>query len=185
MPIIHRKNKWLFLAEGYTGSRACCEALLKLPGTELVDGHHGTWPHLKYSGLVEVQEFTTYSFVRHPCDIIATQVAKGSRHTVPTWLMRRYRRHDPFFCHRPQVTMFYEGGLKANLEEMTQSPIKLDHLFPTPGKVPWRDQFTEDDFWFARATIPELYTLGYVDWTLRKPVKPERLEAYLQKHEEA
>jgi hypothetical protein len=172
------------MAEGYTGSRACNNALLELAGTEQVHGHHTTWPYLKSSETEDTSKLLTFSFVRHPCDIIATQVAKGSRHTVPTWLVRRYRRrrHDAFFCHRSKLTLFYEDGLKNELEKVVQQPVNLQHLFPTPGKIPWKEQFEADDFKFACATIPELFTLGYVDWMLRQPVKQEFLDYYLNKH---
>ena len=108
MAVINKN--WLYLAEGYTGSRATAEALLQLPGSKSLGSHHSGWPYLKAKRLFD-ESVTTFSVVRHPLDIIATQVAKGSRHPVSYWLIRRYRHRDAFFMHNCTVTLRYEAGL--------------------------------------------------------------------------
>ena len=140
MAVINKN--WLFLAEGYTGSRATAEALLKLPGSESVGSHHETWPSLAKKGLFKENKLT-FSVVRHPLDIIATQCAKGSRHPVSHWLIRKYRHRDPFYFHRCKVTILYELGISQQISWTIMQYVDIPIRFPTPTKKPWRDISTE------------------------------------------
>ncbi|KKM76322.1 hypothetical protein LCGC14_1381180, partial [marine sediment metagenome] len=151
MAVINKN--WLYLAEGYTGSRATAEALLTLPGSESVGSHHESWPSLMSKRLFDWNR-TTFSVIRHPLDIIATQCAKGSKHPVSHWLIRRYRHRDPFFMHRCEATLRYEDGISLLIGAITGYNINIPIKFPTPNKKPWEDFFTEKDFKFACATIP-------------------------------
>lgn len=179
MAVINKN--WLYLAEGYTGSRATAEALLKLPGSESVGSHHSSWPFLKMKGLFD-QSVTTFSVVRHPLDIIATQCAKGSRHPVSFWLIRRYRHRDAFFMHNCTVTLRYEDGVGKIISDVVHRPIDIPIRFPTPTKKYWKDIFTKEDYKFACSTIPELFTLGYVSWDVKASLRASDIDNYLKEH---
>lgn len=179
MAVINKK--WLYLAEGYTGSRATTEALLKLPGSESIGSHHETWPSLVSKKLFGWNRLT-FSVVRHPLDIIATQCAKGSRHPVSHWLIRRYRHRDPFYFHRPETIVRYEYGISPGISEIIKQNIDIPIKFPTPNKKHWRDLFTEEDYKFACSTIPELFTLGYVDWDVKAYLRAADIDNYLKEH---
>ncbi len=172
---------WLYLAEGYTGSRATAEALLKLPGSESVGSHHETWPSLVSKGLV-LKHRLTFSVVRHPLDIIATQCAKGSRHPVSHWLIRKYRHRDPFYFHRPEMIVCYEDGISSRISGIIKRNIDIPIKFKTPDKKPWEHIFEDDDYLFACSTIPELFTLGYVDWHIKSTLRTSDIDNYLKKH---
>ncbi len=172
---------WLYLAEGYTGSRATAEALLKLPGSESLGSHHETWPSLVSKGLI-IGGRSVFSVVRHPLDIIATLCAKGSRHPISHWLIRKYRHRDPFYFHRCETTLRYEDGLNRPISGIVGWWMDIPIKFPTPNKKPWAEIFTESDYKFACATIPELFTLGYVDWKEMSFVRASDIDNYLKEH---
>ncbi len=179
MAVINKN--WLYLAEGYTGSRATAEALLKIDGSKSIGSHHETWPSLAKKGLFKENKLT-FSVVRHPLDIIATQCAKGSRHPVSHWLIRRYRHRDPFYFHRPDFIIRYERGISTEISDIIQKDIDIPIRFPTPTKKPWRDIFTDADYLFACSTIPELFTLGYVDWDVKSTLRASDIDNYLKEH---
>ncbi|MEE9548710.1 MAG: hypothetical protein V3V68_05080 [Nitrosomonadaceae bacterium] len=181
MAVINIDKNWLYLAEGYTGSRATAEALLKLPGSINVGSHHETWPSLKKRGVCSIPDLT-FSVVRHPLDIIATQCAKGSRHPVSHWLIRRYRHRDPFYFHRPNKIVRYERGISPEISGVIEQNIDIPIRFPTPTKKPWKEIFTKGDYKFACSTIPELFTLGYVDWDVKSTLRANDIDNYLKEH---
>ncbi len=182
MAVINRKKNWLFLAEGYTGSRAYAEALLKLDGSEEVGRHHARWPELEAKGLIFPLSLKIFSVVRHPLDIIATQCAQDDKNSVPYWLTHRFLSRQSFFMHRPDITIKYEDNLKADLEWLVEATIDVEIKFKTKGKMPWQDIFTKEDVKFALATIPELITLGYVPDSLRHQARTYDVNPYLEKH---
>ncbi len=179
MAVINKN--WLYLAEGYTGSRATAEALLTLPGSRSIGSHHETWPSLQKKGLFNENKLT-FSVVRHPLDIIATQCAKGSRHPVSHWLIQRYRHRDPFYFHRCDFTLRYENGLDHEIGDVIDYNIDIPIRFKTPTKKPWGVIFTEADFRFACSTIPELFTLGYVSWDVKSTLRASDIDNYLKEH---
>jgi len=174
-------KNWLYLAEGYTGSRATAEALLKLPGSKSIGSHHETWPSLQKKGLYTECRLT-FSVVRHPLDIIATQCAKGSRHPVSHWLIRKYRHRDAFYFHRCLRTIYYEGGISRGISKTIMQYVDIPIRFPTPNKKEWQDIFTNKDYLFACSTIPELFTLGYVDWDVKSTLRASDIDNYLEEH---
>ncbi len=182
MAIINRKKNWLFLAEGYTGSRAYAEALLKLGGSEEIGVHHARWPTLRDAGLICPMSFEIFSVVRHPLDIIATQCAKNNKNSVPYWLTHRFLSRQSFFMHRPNVIIRYEDHLKAEVESIVDENIDVEIRYKTKSKVKWQDIFTKEDVKFAMATIPELITLGYVPSSLRWQARSYDVNPYLEKH---
>lgn len=171
----------LFLAEGYCASRAITSALKKIPNAIEFGSQHETWPSLAAKGFF-MGDITTYSVVRHPLDIIATQCGKGSFFPPHCWLRRRYRHRDPFFCHRCDVTLRYERGLQWQIEEILQQRIDLEIIAPTVKKKPWEAIFDDYDYKFALATIPELFTLGYVPWHEKTTIKPEYITDYIERY---
>ena len=181
MAVINTKNNWLFLAEGYTGSRAYAEALLKLGGSEKIGRHHVRWPELRDAGLVFPLSFKIFSVVRHPLDIIATQCAQDDKNSVPYWLTHRFLSRQSFFMHRPGFTIRYEDQLKSNVEKIVDAAIDVEIKFKTEGKVKWQDIFTKEDVKFALATIPELITLGYVPSSLRHQARGYDVQPYLKR----
>lgn len=182
MAVINCKKGWLFLAEGYTGSRAYAEALLKLDGSEEVGRHHARWPELRDKGLINPLSLKIFSVVRNPLDIIATQCAQDYKDIVPYWLTRRFLSRQSFFMHRPDITIRYEDSLKTMVESIVEETIDVGIKFKTEGKVKWQDIFTRDDIEFALAIIPELITLGYVPSGLRKQARSYDTSLYLEKH---
>ncbi|KKN01669.1 hypothetical protein LCGC14_1125340 [marine sediment metagenome] len=180
MAVINKN--WLFLAEGYTGSRAYAEALLKLPGSSEIGVHHARWPALRDAGLICPLSLKTFSVVRHPLDIIATQCAKNDKNSVPYWLTHRFLSRQSFFMHRPDVIIEYGSCLKIMVEAVVEETINVETMFKTEGKVKWQDIFTKEDVEFALATIPELITLGYVPSALRHQARSYDVNPYLEKH---
>lgn len=182
MAVINHKKNWLFLAEGYTGSRAYAEALLKLEGSEEIGYHHARWPELRDKGLIFPLSLRIFSVVRHPLDIIATQCAKNDKNSVPYWLTHRFLSRQSFFMHRPDVTIKYEENLKSTIEGGIGELIVVKTKFKTEGKIAWQDIFTKEDIKFALATIPELVTLGYVPNSLRHQARSYDVNPYLERH---
>ncbi len=180
MAIINKN--WLFLAEGYTGSRAYAEALLKLPGSEEIGVHHARWPALRDAGLICPLSLKTFSVVRHPLDVIATQCAKNDQNSVPYWLTHRFLSRQSFFMHRPDVIIRYEDGVKAKIEDIVDATLNVEIKYATEGKNEWRYIFAKEDIQFALATIPELITLGYVPSALRHQARSYDVNPYLEKH---
>lgn len=180
MAVINHKKNWLFLAEGYTGSRAYSEALLKLDGSEEVGRHHARWPELEAKGLIFPLSLKIFSVVRHPLDIIATQCAKDDKNSVPYWLTHRFLSRQSFFMHRPDITIKYEDNLKIRIEDEVSMLIDVKTKFKTEDKVKWQDIFTKEDVKFALATIPELFSLGYVPDALRHPSRTYDVKPYLE-----
>ena len=182
MAVINRKKNWLFLAEGYTGSRAYSEALLKLDGSEEVGRHHARWPELRDKGLIFPLSLKTFSVVRHPLDIIATQCAKNDKNSVSYWLTHRFLSRQSFFMHRPDITIRYEDQLKTRIEDEVSALLDVKIKFKTEDKVKWQNIFTKEDVKFALATIPELITLGYVPSSLRHQARSYDVNPYLERH---
>ncbi|MEE9548711.1 MAG: hypothetical protein V3V68_05085 [Nitrosomonadaceae bacterium] len=182
MAVINRKKNWLFLAEGYTGSRAYSEALLKLDGSEEVGRHHARWPELRDAGLIFPYSLDKFSVVRHPLDIIATQCAKNDKNSVPYWLTHRFLSRQAFFMHRPDIIIRYEDTPKAEIEAVVNETIDVEIKFKTPEKASWQFLFTKEDVKFALATIPELITLGYAPSSLRHQARSYDVNPYLEKH---
>ncbi|KKM76324.1 hypothetical protein LCGC14_1381200 [marine sediment metagenome] len=182
MSIINRRYNWLFLAEGYTGSRAYAEALLKLESSEEVGRHHARWPELRDKGLIDTLNLDVFSVVRHPLDIIATQCAKNDKNSVPYWLTHRFLSRQSFFMHRPDITIKYENGLKSEIELVVGATIDVRTKFKTEDKIKWQNIFTKEDVKFALATIPELITLGYVPSALRHQARSYDVNPYLEEH---
>jgi len=182
MAVINRKKNWLFLAEGYTGSRAYAEALLKLDGSEEIGRHHARWTELRDKGLIFPLMLRVFSVVRHPLDIIATQCAKNDKNSVPYWLIHRFLSRQSFFMHRPGFTIRYEDNLKSLVEKIVDETIDIEIQFKTEGKIQWQSIFTKEDVKFALATIPELITLGYAPSNLRHQARSYDVNPYLEKH---
>ena len=182
MAVINTKKNWLFLAEGYTGSRAYAEALLKLDGSEEVGRHHARWPELRDKGLIVPLSLRKFSVVRHPLDIIATQCAKNDKNSVPYWLTHRFLSRQSFFMHRADITIRYEDCLKATIEAVVEATIDVEIKFKTEDKVKWFATFTLEDVKFALATIPELITLGYAPSSLRHQARSYDVNPYLERH---
>ncbi len=182
MAVINRKKNWLFLAEGYTGSRAYAEALLRLDSSEELGRHHARWPGLRDKGLIVPLSLKIFSVVRHPLDIIATQCAKDDKNSVPYWLIQRFLSRQSFFMHRPDITIRYEDNLKVRICDIVDEYLYVKTAFKTEGKIKWQDIFTKEDVEFALATIPELITLGYVPSALRHQARSYDVSLYLEKH---
>ncbi len=180
MAVINKN--WLFLAEGYTGSRAYAEALLKLEGSEEIGVHHARWPALRDAGLICPLSLKTFSVVRHPLDIIATQCAKNNRNSVPYWLTHRFLSRQSFFMHRPDIIIRYENYMQAVIEDLVDATTDVEIKHVTEDKKPWQDIFTKEDIKFALATIPELITLGYVPSALRHQARSYDVNPYLKEH---
>lgn len=179
MPVINREEGWLFLDEPHTGSQACIEALLEIPGSKLIGKQHQSWPSLLADGW-DLRYLRTFSVVRDPFDIITTLATLSK--TVPYWLIRKYRHRDPFFTHQCNTTLRYECGLQFMIEEHVGHNLDFEIINKTPDKIHWGPMFTQEDYRFACATIPELFTLNYVPWGVKNSLRAADIDDYIKKH---
>lgn len=95
MAIINRQEKWIYLGQPHTASRATSDALLKLDGCETIGHHHSSLLDLTKPDkdkTIEPQPLETYldynviCTVRNPLDVIVTHYWSSRNSRREPWL---------------------------------------------------------------------------------------------------
>ncbi len=162
MAVINRRDKWVFLCEPHTASRATSEALLKLDGAEQFGHHHQDLLQLtnaNKTGTVPLQSLVGYDIictVRNPLDVLVTHwwISSNSRReewTFEQWitfnlnnqivytpLHRQLWQHCNSFCYYEHLQDDLNHVFKQDV------PLGYDEQHKTKHKQHWRAYYSDE-----------------------------------------
>jgi hypothetical protein len=175
MAVVNTTYNYIFLAEKHCASRVLRDVLLEQPGSECVAPHHASYNEVLDACPVVREnpgDFTTFSVVRNPADILVTMHFANS--------FQGYLRDvggDPgrtFFQHIGDVDLELryenlERELNVVLEAFQAPLVKLPRKeeYVTGGKNPWPAYYEKEDIDFILSVHPEIHIWGYAD-TIRQ-----------------
>ncbi|MHA2264766.1 MAG: hypothetical protein ACXAEN_20435 [Candidatus Thorarchaeota archaeon] len=91
MAVINQREKWLFLCEPHTASRACSSALLQIDESREIAHHHATLAEItnpQKQGTTPLERLLGYdvvSVVRNPLDVLVTSWLASSNSRRDEW----------------------------------------------------------------------------------------------------
>jgi len=144
MAVVSHAEKWIFLAEPHTASRACCSSLLKLG--EDVRPHHVRPHQMDFS----TEGYRLIAGCRNPYDVLITQWKRPSERNLPLdEFITGYWNHPstlPYFANVADQFVWYE-----NLQEdmnLTFGHVELDFdpKHKSEDKEDWWTYFDPQDF---------------------------------------
>ena len=169
MAVVNKKYGYIFLAEKHCASRVLRDVLLGQPGSEYVAPHHASYNEVLDACPVVREnpgDFTTFSVVRNPADILVTMHFAKSFQDYLRDVGSNPRRI--FFQHADHVDiqLIYEN-LERELHivlEAFQAPkvvLPRKEEYVTGGKNPWPSYYEKEDIDFILSTYPEIWNWGY------------------------
>ena len=109
MAVINREQKWLFLCEPHTASRATSKALLTLDGCEEIAHHHATLTDITKTTPIEYFiGFNIVYTVRNPLDVLVTNWSISSNSRREEWTFEQWLTHS---INTPTVNLPLHRGL--------------------------------------------------------------------------
>lgn len=163
MAIVNQRQKWIYLMEPHTASRAVADALMAGGGCGQLGHHHIGVPELtdrRRTQLIQnINEYDIICTVRNPLDVLVTQYkftphAKESddANYIPfyTWVRRGIEADseavtNPMMGLWKDCTKFvYYEHLEDDLEHVFGKKVDLglDPTHVTEGKLPWQDYYS-------------------------------------------
>jgi hypothetical protein len=177
MPVINKKDKWVYFFNPRTASRATADWLVDhVIGAERVSGnHHNGLDFLIKKGHVpeDHEDWDFYQTVRHPCDwvtsvFLATNAYRGKYPRLINW----FKDGMPGIPNGPDHTFFWRfPGVSALLYEDIEwslqnafgplKPLYYNEAHKTEGKGDWHDHWQMREVEFARKHFIDLEKWGY------------------------
>ena len=169
MAVVNTTYNYIFLAEKHCASRVLRDVLLEQPGSEYVAPHHASYDEVLDACPVvreNPDDFTTFSVVRNPADILVTMHFANSFQGY----LRDVGQHPGglFFQHAKDVDipLVYENldrELNIVLEAFQAPSVKLPRKeeYVTGGKNPWPAYYEKEDIDFILSVYPEIHMWGY------------------------
>lgn len=174
MAVINQLERWLFLCEPHTASRACSLSLSQIGGSREIAQHHAslfdlTNPHAQ--GTIPLERLLRYnivSVVRNPLDVLVTRWLTSLQETWPdfgVWLrtnihegtIRRPLHHGLW---QDSNTVCYYEHLQDDLNHVFDRDVLLlyNRAHKTKRKQHWSEYY--DD---SLLDLVLLYYQGFLD----------------------
>jgi len=175
MAVVNHRFRYIFLAERRCASRVLSDVLSFQPGSEFLSPHHAAYhevvdnsPALQQFPMHSSQEYTVFSVVRNPADILVTMHRSNS--------FQEYMRHMShgrtcmFFqhVHAADAVLRYENlehDLNTFLKGLGAPEVTIPYKeeYVTGLKNPWPSYYEKRDIDFILSVFPEIERWGYTD----------------------
>ena len=147
MAVIHRRQKWMYLFEPHTASRATQRVLISIGGMQCGAHHDGVTQMRTRLRQQHITEYDIAATVRNPIDALVTRYIKNNLEglSFDVWVDRNKIKEPLSGLWRGANRYCWYENLQGDLNHMfhrnssNDSDFVLEHLDndKTPGKQPW------------------------------------------------
>lgn len=163
MAVVNYQDKWVYLMEPHTASRAVHEALIQDPNCEYAGTHHAS---LQDIGVEKLLGFDVICTVRNPLDTVVSRwrLGKGNKTPFAEWIRTGEIESKWSGLWRSCNIVCWFENLQLDLNHVFQRRVPLvhDRKHKTLDKHDWSTYYNEETFEFVTARFKEyIEAFGY------------------------